>query len=90
MTVGLAVPWRGPTQEALPFSTSDFSVDSDAAYQTALAQSADWVKKHPDKEASFALGNASRFDGPVWYVLWGDNKSGHSVYVSAKSGTVVK
>jgi hypothetical protein len=90
VTVGLAIPWRGPTKDALPFSTSEFSIDSDAAYQTALAQSADWVKKHPDKECSLALGNASRFDGPVWYVLWGDSKSGHSVYVSAKSGTVVK
>ncbi len=90
VTVGHAISWGGPRHDALPFATSDFSVDSDAAYQTALAQSADWVKKHPDKEASLALGNASRFDGPVWYVLWGDSKSGHSVYVSAKSGTVVK
>lgn len=90
VTVGHAITWSGPTRDALPFDTSDFSVDSDAAYQAALAQSADWVKKHPDKEASLALGNASRFSAPVWYVLWGDTKSGHAVYVSAKSGTVVK
>jgi hypothetical protein len=90
VTVGHPIPWGGPTKDALPFSTSDFSIDSDAAYQTALAQSADWVKKHSGKECSLALGNASRFDGPVWYVLWGDKKSGHAVYVSAKSGTVVK
>jgi hypothetical protein len=90
VTVGRAILWGGPRQEALPFETSEFAVDSDAAYQTALAQSTDWVKRHPGKEISLALGNASRFDGPVWYVLWGDNKSGHAVYVSAKKGTVVK
>jgi hypothetical protein len=36
------------------------------------------------------MGNASRFDGPVWLVHWGDQKFGYAVYVSAKSGTVVK
>jgi hypothetical protein len=90
VSVGGAISWSGPTHEALTIDTADFSVDSDSAYQTALAQSADWLKRHPDKEVSLALGNASRFDGPVWYVLWGDQKSGHAVYVSAKSGTVVK
>ena len=90
VSVGGALPWSGPTQDALPFDTGDFSVDSDSAYQTALAQSAAWLKQHPDKEVSLAMGNTSRFDGPVWYVLWGDAKSGHAVYVSAKSGTVVK
>jgi hypothetical protein len=90
VSVGLALPWSGPTQSALPFDTADFSVDSDGAYQTALAQAADWVKRHPGKEPSLAMGNASRFDGPVWLVHWGDQKSGYAVYVSAKSGAVVK
>src|SRR6478609_6359385 len=90
VSVGGALPWSGPTHDALIIDTADFSVDSDSAYQTALAQSAAWLKRHPDKEVSLALGNTSRFDGPVWYVLWGDQKSGHAVYVSAKSGSVVK
>src|SRR5579859_7571819 len=92
VSVGLALPWSGPTQSALPFDTGDFSVDSDGAYQTALAQAqaAAWVKRHPGKEPSLAMGNASRFDGPVWLVHWGDQKSGYAVYVSAKSGAVVK
>src|ERR1044071_8792116 len=75
---------------ALPFDTGDFSVDSDGAYQTAVAQAAAWVKRHPGKEPTLAMGNASRFDGPVWLVHWGDQKSGYAVYVSAKSGAVVK
>jgi hypothetical protein len=92
VSVGRALSWSGPTQSALPFDTSDFSVDSDDAYQTALsqAQAADWVKHHPGKEPSLAMGNASRFDGPVWLVHWGDQKSGYAVYVSAKSRAVVK
>lgn len=90
VTVGRALAWGGPTREALPFETADFVIDSDAAYQAAFAQGTAWLKKHPDKEVSLALGNASRFDGPVWYVQWGDKKSGYAAYVSAKSGTVVK
>jgi hypothetical protein len=90
VTVGHALPWGGPTHDALPFDISEFVVDSDAAYQTALAQGTPWLKKHPDKEASMTLGNASRFNGPVWYVQWGDKKTGYAVFVSARSGTVVK
>jgi hypothetical protein len=92
VSVGRGLPWSGPTQSALPFDTSDFSVDSDGAYQTALAQTqaAEWIKRNPGKELSLAMGNASRFDGPVWLVHWGDQKSGYAVYVSAKSGAVVK
>jgi hypothetical protein len=90
VSVGRGLQWSGPTQSTLPFDTSDFSVDSDGAYQTALAQAAEWVKRHPGKEPSLAMGNASRFDGPVWLVHWGDQKSGYAVYVSAKSGAVVK
>jgi len=91
VTVGNSIPWAGPVKTALPFDTSDFSVDSDAAYATALAQANSWVSKNPGKEVSLTLGNASRFPAPVWYVLWGDNKkSGYAVYVNAKSGAVVK
>ena len=90
VSVSRALPWSGPTQSALPFDTADFTVDSDGAYQTALAQAAGWVKHHPGKDPSLAMGNASRFDGPVWLVNWGDQKSGYAVYVSAKTGAVVK
>jgi hypothetical protein len=90
VSVGRAITWNGPTSQAMPFAVDDFSVDSDAALKTALAQADAWVKKHPDKPVSLALGNASRFSGPVWYVLWGDRKNGYAVFVSAKTGEVVK
>lgn len=89
VTVGNPLPWPGPTREALPFDTGDFAVDSDAIYNTAFAQAAAWAKAHPDKDVALSLGNASRFPAPVWYVLWGDSKSGYAVLVNAKSGAVV-
>lgn len=90
ITVGNSRPWSGPVPSALPFAGSDIATDSDAAYQAALAQAPAWVSKNPNQEVSFTLGNAARFPGPVWYVLWGDKKAGHAVYVSAKTGQIVK
>ncbi len=90
ITIGNPRPWSGPVPAALAFETSDFVTDSDAAYETALAQASAWAGKTSGQNVSFTLGNAARFPGPVWYVSWGDKKSGHAVYVSAKSGTVVK
>ena len=90
VNVGRIINWGGPSAEAMPFFSDDFAVDSEAAYKTALAKADPWLKKHPDKPVSLALGNASRFKGPVWYVLWGTQKEGYAVYVSAKTGEVVK
>jgi hypothetical protein len=89
VTVGNPLPWPGPTRDALPFDTGDFAVDSDAVYNAAFAQASTWAKAHPDKEVTLSLGNASRFPAPVWYVLWGDSKSGYAVFVNAKSGAVI-
>jgi hypothetical protein len=90
LTVGNTLTWTGPTPGALAFTTSDFAVDSDAAYAAASSQVAAWEKSHPGTDVSFTLGNAARFKAPVWYVLWGDKKSGPSVLVDAKSGAIVK
>lgn len=89
--VGSPFPWGGPTRDVMPFQTSDFMIDSDAAYKTAEAEADAWLKKHPDKEATFLLGNnPTRFSAPVWYIVWGDNKSGYAAFVSAISGSLVK
>jgi hypothetical protein len=90
VTVGRALPWSGPRQDALGIDTADLSVDSDAAFKAALQEASAWVSKHPDKEVSLSLGNASRFPAPVWLVMWGDKKSGYAVYVNAKTGAVIK
>src|SRR5204863_9420875 len=69
VSVGRATPWAGPTKEALAIDTSDSKIDSDEAYETALESAKGWVEKHPGKELSLSLGNASRFPGPVWFFL---------------------
>lgn len=89
VTVGNSLPWNGPIPDVMPFDTSDIAVDSDAAYKTALAEASGWLNKHPGKEFSCTLGNASRFRGPVWYVLWGDKKEGYAAFVDAKNGALV-
>lgn len=88
VTVGGAELWSGPTPKSRPFQITEFIVDSDVAYKTALEKAGAWVKKHPDKGATFYLGNASRFPAPVWYVLWGNNKSGYAVFVNATTGAM--
>lgn len=83
------IPWTGPSAAAVPFQTSDFMIDSDAAYKTAVDKAGTWVKDHPDKTLTMALGYATRFPSPVWYYLWGTSKDGFAAYISATSGSVI-
>lgn len=84
------IPWAGPNTKVMPFDNSDFKTDSDAAYTAALEKAGDWVKEHQDKTPVLTLGNTSRFPTPVWYILWGDAKSGYVVFVNAVTGQVVQ
>jgi len=90
VNVGGEESWSGATPKSSPFQTTDFAVDSDAAYKTAYAKAEAWVNKHPGKKAAFSLGSAARFPAPVWFIIWGDTKSGYAVYVNATTGTVIK
>jgi hypothetical protein len=88
---GLRLPWSGATRDAMPIELAGFNVDSDAAYKTATADAAAWLKKNPGKEpSSFQLGNTYGFQAPVWYLMWGDKKSGYVAYVDANTGKVLK
>src|ERR1035437_7329833 len=87
--VGGAQSWTGATAKSNPFQTTGFAVNSDAAYKTAYAKAEGWVKQHPGKKVAFSLGSAARFPAPVWFIIWGDNKSGYAVYVNATTGTVI-
>jgi hypothetical protein len=83
--------WAGPTTAVETFQTSDFTIDSDAAYKTAAGKAADWLKDPANaaKSVSMSLGAAARFPAPVWYILFGDTKSGYFVYVSAATGSII-
>lgn len=81
-----AQPWSGSTAKSQPFQNSEFAVNSDAAYKTALAKAAVWVKKHPGVQPQMYLGKTSKDPAPVWFLLWGTTKNGFAVYVNATSG----
>jgi hypothetical protein len=83
--------WSGPTTAVMTFQTSDFTIDSDAAYKAAAAKAADWLKdpENAAKSVSLTLGAASRFPAPVWYILFGNAKSGFVAYVSATTGNII-
>lgn len=84
---GLAMPWGGETRDAMAIDLSQFNVDSDAAYHAGAGQAGDWLKKNPNKQlASLEIGQNYRFQGPVWYLLWGDKKAGYSALIDASNG----
>jgi len=84
-----ADPWGGATAAVTPFAGTDVTVDSDAAYKTSADKAAAWMKDNPGKTASISLGFATRFPAPVWYILWGDAKSGFASYVNAATGNIL-
>jgi len=91
VNVGHPIFWAGPSRDVMPFQGSDIVIDSDSAYNTAAAQAQSWLKTHPDKQVSFLLGyNSTAFTRPVWYVMWGDRKSGYRAFVNTKTGELAK
>jgi hypothetical protein len=91
VAAGLALPWKGPTRDAMPIDTSMFSVDSDAAYAAAATDAAEILKKQPKLEVTeFEAGDTYKFPAPVWYILWGTQKAGYAALVDASSGKVMK
>ena len=87
----LADAWRGPTAAVMTFQTGDFTIDSEAAYKTAAAKAADWLKEkdNAQKPVSLSLGAASRFPAPVWVILFGTSKLGFVAVVNASTGTII-
>jgi hypothetical protein len=83
--------WSGPTTAAETFMTGDITIDSDAAYKTAAAKAADWLKEkeNAEKPVNISLGAAARFPAPVWYILFGDAKSGFVAVINASTGNII-
>lgn len=91
VVAALAMPWGGITRDVMPVDLSMFNVDSDAAYSAAAGDATEWLKKNPGKDLStFEVGANYRFQVPVWYMMWGNAKSGYAAFVDASSGKVVK
>jgi uncharacterized protein YceK len=88
---GMALPWGGPTRDAMPIDTSMFTIDSDAAYTAAAAEAAPVLKTKPDLQVTdLEVGATSKFSTPVWYILWGSKKAGFAAVVDGSSGKVMK
>lgn len=91
VSADLAQPWGGVTRDAMVVDLTLFNIDSDAAYKAAAADADAWLKKNPNKEiTAFELGDTFKFQGPVWYLMWGDKTSGYVAYVDATTGAVRK
>jgi hypothetical protein len=90
-SAGLPLPWGGQTRDAMPIDLSSFNTDSDAAYTAAATDATEWLTKNPDKKLSaMELGNVFKFHALVWYVMWGDEKTGYISYVDASTGKTLK
>jgi len=75
-----------PPQSA--FEIAAIKVDSDEAYMSAAAKSADYLKKNPNKPVVFLMELTKRFPDVTWRVIWGESvgTSDYSVYVDGTTG----
>ncbi len=77
-----------PRGDSSPFSIAAIKVDSDEAYKTAAKESADYIKKNPDKPVMFLMELSRRFPDVTWRVIWGNSvgTSDYSVFVDGTTG----
>ena len=75
-----------PRGDSTPFEIAAIKVDSDEAYDTAAKESAEYIKKNPDKPVIFLMELGKRFPDVTWRVIWGDSvgTSDYSVFVDGK------
>jgi hypothetical protein len=80
--------WSGHLGVNTAFDIRSVSIDTDAAYKTAMEKSADYDKKNPGMTITFQLEQVNKFPQPVWRVIWGESvgTSNYSVYVDAGQG----
>jgi hypothetical protein len=80
--------WSGKQGVNSSFDIRSVSVDSDAAYKTALVKAAEYDTKNPGMTISFQLEKINKFSTPVWRVIWGESAgtSNFSIYVDASLG----
>jgi hypothetical protein len=88
----------GPDESYTPgrqdrlFLIAALKTDSDEVYQTAAKQSADYIKKNPNKPVNFQLEQTPRFPDLAWRVIWGESvgTSDYSVFVDATTGQLLE
>lgn len=80
--------WSGKSGTAVPWNIAALKIDSEAAYETAVKRSAEYIKKYPDKPVSYLLEQTGRHPFLAWRVIWGLSPatSDYSVLVNASTG----
>ncbi len=75
-----------------PWPISALKIDSDRAYEVAVQNSQDYIKKHPDQQVTFVLEKTRRHPNLTWRVVWGqsESRSDYSVFIDASTGDVVE
>jgi len=89
---GLEEDYRGPQGQLSAWPIQAFKVDSVKAYEVAVANSAEYIKKNPDIPVTFLLEQTKRHPYLTWRVIWGTSvaSSGYSIYVGAGTGEFVE
>jgi hypothetical protein len=84
--------WSGPRGQVTTFPIAALKVDTDAAWETAAAQSKDYAAKNPDKPITYLLEKTPRHPNPAWRVIWGPSvaMSDYSVYIDASTGAYLE
>jgi hypothetical protein len=86
VTIGRPLPWSG-SRDIMPFSMGGVQVDSDAAFKSATADAATFLKAHPVKDPTVSLKELTRYQGiPTWIVFWGNDKLGYRSFISGVDG----
>jgi hypothetical protein len=81
-------PFAAAPDASKPFLIEAVQIDSDKAYQTALAKAGGYEAKHPGKPITITLEQTPRHPRPAWRVIWGESASNSdfSVFVDATTG----
>lgn len=81
-----------PSRQMQPFLTAAIRTDSDEAYDTAAAKSAEYLKKHPDKPVNFLLELTPRHPNLAWRLFWGESigTSDYSIFIDATTGQLLE
>jgi len=84
--------WSGTTGQTAPFPVAAIKTDSDQAYDVAVKNSKEYLKKNPTKPFFFLLEQNKRFPDLTWRVIWGDSvgTSDYSIFVDASLGTFLE
>jgi hypothetical protein len=80
--------WSGKEGVESSFTIQAVSIDTVAAYKTALEQAGDYDKKNLGMNIAFVLEKTSKFPDPAWRVVWGESvgTSNFSIYVDSSTG----